>query len=229
MVKRVFVSLVHEVHAFMPLIDFDFTLLHCVCVPGCCVGPAWCRTFLSSHGLTTLRVCEWTWTLMQTSVLPPAFVWLIRFFTSRTLSGTKISSIPADLCEDLKLLRTLWDTLPFSSPAVETKTSATTPCFHSFISRCLYCLIVPVVILPSETCPTMRSRSYHRCRAASCCRRCKCCWSWRWKVKIIKGNGCTYNYYYVICSISICRSFQHNHIQQIDRDTFQGLSALRLL
>lgn len=36
---------------------------------------------------------------------------LLTFFfylsSSRTLSGTKISSIPAELCKDLKLLRTL--------------------------------------------------------------------------------------------------------------------------
>lgn len=29
--------------------------------------------------------------------------------------------------------------------------------------------------------------------------------------------------------LSAYRNFQHNRIQQIDRDTFQGLSALRLL
>uniref|UniRef100_A0A3B4TWV8 Leucine-rich repeat-containing G-protein coupled receptor 4 n=1 Tax=Seriola dumerili TaxID=41447 RepID=A0A3B4TWV8_SERDU len=70
-----------------------------------------------------------------------------------TLSGTKISSIPADLCEDLKLLRTL----DLSYNEVEG--------------------------LPSL-------------------------------------QGCV-----LLQEIS----FQHNHIQEIERDTFQGLSALRLL
>lgn len=32
-----------------------------MCVSGCCVGPAWCRTSPSLRGLITLRVCEWTW------------------------------------------------------------------------------------------------------------------------------------------------------------------------
>ncbi|XP_022623559.1 leucine-rich repeat-containing G-protein coupled receptor 4 isoform X4 [Seriola dumerili] len=72
---------------------------------------------------------------------------------SLTLSGTKISSIPADLCEDLKLLRTL----DLSYNEVEG--------------------------LPSL-------------------------------------QGCV-----LLQEIS----FQHNHIQEIERDTFQGLSALRLL
>lgn len=33
-----------------------------VCVSGCYVGPVWCRTFQSSHGLITSRVCECTCT-----------------------------------------------------------------------------------------------------------------------------------------------------------------------
>uniref|UniRef100_A0A8C5E6M0 Leucine-rich repeat-containing G-protein coupled receptor 4 n=1 Tax=Gouania willdenowi TaxID=441366 RepID=A0A8C5E6M0_GOUWI len=71
---------------------------------------------------------------------------------SLTLSGTKISSVPSDLCEDLKLLRTL-------------------------------------------------DLSYN-------------------KIKQLPSlQGC-------IRLQEI--SFQHNHIQQIDRDTFQGLSSLRL-
>uniref|UniRef100_A0A8D3BIX5 Leucine-rich repeat-containing G-protein coupled receptor 4 n=1 Tax=Scophthalmus maximus TaxID=52904 RepID=A0A8D3BIX5_SCOMX len=72
---------------------------------------------------------------------------------SLTLSGTKISSTPADLCEDLKLLRTL----DLSYNEIEG--------------------------LPSL-------------------------------------QGCVR-----LQEIS----FQHNHIQQIERDTFQGLSSLRLL
>ncbi|XP_036950565.1 leucine-rich repeat-containing G-protein coupled receptor 4 isoform X1 [Acanthopagrus latus] len=72
---------------------------------------------------------------------------------SLTLSGTKISSIPADLCEDLKLLRTL-------------------------------------------------DLSYNEIK------------------ELPALQGCVQ-----LQEIS----FQHNHIQQIDRDTFQGLSALRLL
>lgn len=72
---------------------------------------------------------------------------------SLTLSGTKISSIPSDLCDDLKLLRTL----DLSYNEVEDLPS---------LQGCL-------------------------------------------KLQEI--------------------SLQHNHIQQIDRDTFQGLSALRLL
>uniref|UniRef100_A0A8C4I3Q0 Leucine-rich repeat-containing G-protein coupled receptor 4 n=1 Tax=Dicentrarchus labrax TaxID=13489 RepID=A0A8C4I3Q0_DICLA len=72
---------------------------------------------------------------------------------SLTLSGTKISSIPADLCEDLKLLRTL-------------------------------------------------DLSYNEIK------------------ELPSFQGCVQ-----LQEIS----FQHNHIQQIDRDTFQGLSSLRLL
>ncbi|XP_070757902.1 leucine-rich repeat-containing G-protein coupled receptor 4 isoform X3 [Enoplosus armatus] len=72
---------------------------------------------------------------------------------SLTLSGTKISSIPADLCEDLKLLRTL-------------------------------------------------DLSYNEIK------------------ELPSLQGCVR-----LQEIS----FQHNHIQQIDRDTFRGLSALRLL
>ncbi|XP_010729516.1 leucine-rich repeat-containing G-protein coupled receptor 4 [Larimichthys crocea] len=72
---------------------------------------------------------------------------------SLTLSGTKISSIPADLCEDLKLLRTL-------------------------------------------------DLSYNEIK----------------ELPALQG-----------CVRLQEISFQHNHIQQIDRDTFQGLSALRLL
>ncbi|KAM4593732.1 leucine-rich repeat-containing G-protein coupled receptor 4 [Odontesthes bonariensis] len=72
---------------------------------------------------------------------------------SLTLSGTKISSIPTDLCEDLKLLRTL-------------------------------------------------DLSYDEIK------------------QLPSLQGCVR-----LQEIS----FQHNHIQQIDRDTFQGLSALRLL
>ncbi|XP_029354815.1 leucine-rich repeat-containing G-protein coupled receptor 4 isoform X1 [Echeneis naucrates] len=72
---------------------------------------------------------------------------------SLTLSGTKVSSIPADLCEDLKLLRTL--DLSYNE----------------------------IAGLPSL-------------------------------------QGCVQ-----LQEIS----FQHNHIQQIKRDTFQGLSTLRLL
>ncbi|XP_028257713.1 leucine-rich repeat-containing G-protein coupled receptor 4 [Parambassis ranga] len=72
---------------------------------------------------------------------------------SLTLSGTKISSIPSDLCEDLKLLRTL-------------------------------------------------DLSYNEIK------------------QLPSLQGCVR-----LQEIS----FQHNHIQQIDRDTFQGLSALRLL
>ncbi|KAL3065569.1 hypothetical protein OYC64_015680 [Pagothenia borchgrevinki] len=72
---------------------------------------------------------------------------------SLTLSGTKISSIPANLCEDLKLLQTL--DLSYNE----------------------------IKELPSlQSCVRLQEIS-----------------------------------------------FQHNHIDQIDRDTFQGLSALRLL
>uniref|UniRef100_A0A096LTZ7 Leucine-rich repeat-containing G-protein coupled receptor 4 n=1 Tax=Poecilia formosa TaxID=48698 RepID=A0A096LTZ7_POEFO len=72
---------------------------------------------------------------------------------SLTLSGTKISSIPADLCEDLKFLQTL-------------------------------------------------DLSYNEVK----------------QLPSFQG-----------CSRLQEISFQHNHIQQIDRDTFQDLSALRLL
>ncbi|XP_041837063.1 leucine-rich repeat-containing G-protein coupled receptor 4 [Melanotaenia boesemani] len=72
---------------------------------------------------------------------------------SLTLSGTKLSSLPADLCEDLKLLRTL-------------------------------------------------DLSYNEIK------------------QLPSLQGCVQ-----LQEIS----FQHNHIQQIDRDTFQGLTALRLL
>ncbi|XP_034047734.1 leucine-rich repeat-containing G-protein coupled receptor 4 [Thalassophryne amazonica] len=72
---------------------------------------------------------------------------------SLTLSGTKISSIPADLCEDLKFLRTL-------------------------------------------------DLSYNKIK------------------ELPSFHGCA-----TLQEISL----QHNHIQQIDRDTFQGMSALRLL
>uniref|UniRef100_A0A3B3V3T8 Leucine-rich repeat-containing G-protein coupled receptor 4 n=2 Tax=Poecilia latipinna TaxID=48699 RepID=A0A3B3V3T8_9TELE len=71
---------------------------------------------------------------------------------SLTLSGTKISSIPADLCEDLKFLQTL-------------------------------------------------DLSYNEVK----------------QLPSFQG-----------CSRLQEISFQHNHIQQIDRDTFQDLSALRL-
>lgn len=45
-------------------------------------------------------------------LLTPLYASDLHFFflnlsSSRTLSGTKISSIPAELCKDLKLLRTL--------------------------------------------------------------------------------------------------------------------------
>ncbi|XP_023280145.1 leucine-rich repeat-containing G-protein coupled receptor 4 isoform X2 [Seriola lalandi dorsalis] len=82
----------------------------------------------------------------------PILTWTNKL-ESLTLSGTKISSIPADLCEDLKLLRTL----DLSYNEVEG--------------------------LPSL-------------------------------------QGCV-----LLQEIS----FQHNHIQEIERDTFQGLSALHLL
>uniref|UniRef100_A0A3Q2ZW99 Leucine-rich repeat-containing G-protein coupled receptor 4 n=1 Tax=Kryptolebias marmoratus TaxID=37003 RepID=A0A3Q2ZW99_KRYMA len=72
---------------------------------------------------------------------------------SLTLSGTKISSIPTDLCEDLKLLRTL-------------------------------------------------DLSYNEIN------------------QLPSFQGCS-----LLQEISI----QHNHIQQIERDTFRGLSALRIL
>ncbi|XP_008308222.1 leucine-rich repeat-containing G-protein coupled receptor 4 isoform X2 [Cynoglossus semilaevis] len=72
---------------------------------------------------------------------------------SLTLSGTKISSVPSNLCENLKLLRTL-------------------------------------------------DLSYNEIRA----------------IPSLQG-----------CVRLQEMSFQHNHIQEIDRDTFHGLSALRLL
>ncbi|TRY99409.1 hypothetical protein DNTS_032538 [Danionella cerebrum] len=150
----------------------------------------------------------------------------------RTLTGTKIRRVPADLCEDVTALRTLFDLSIVNTSStlhaeLQTRTERHPEDEQSVFKRGSLMtsrrragvtaehFTNPFVVVKASSEPLRLSQGSHML--------CVC-----------PHRDLSYNYIEELPSFQSCVrlqevNLQHNQIQQIDRGTFQGMASLRVL